>query len=306
MINSKFIGNKISEARKKLNISQAELAQKVSISAQAVSKWERGESMPDIATFSRLATILGVDLNYFADMNAEQTGTISHNEVNKDEVADIKNSHDFRQDLSFNAIDLSNSDFAGVTMLKSRFKVCTLANVNFQGANLTGSAFQVSDAQNTNFNEANLTDCIFSITDLQGAGFDKSVLKGTSFTISGKGAIFSNAKFDGASFSKVDLKGTAFQNCEFRGTTFRLCEMDGMNLANNSFSDVVFEKCSLENLSFEGSILNNVKFLTPWSISNRFYKKLATIKFKGAVIDKITYAQLQKLRVFDLTGVVIG
>jgi uncharacterized protein YjbI with pentapeptide repeats len=306
MINSKFIGNKISEARKKLNMSQAELAQKVAISAQAVSKWERGESMPDIATFSRLATILGVDLNYFADMNAEQTATISQNDVDKEQIAAIKDSPDFRQNLSFNAIDLSNNDFAGVTMLKSRFKVCTLTNVNFQGANLAGSVFQVSDAQNTNFNETNLTDGVFSITDLQGAGFDKSVLKGTSFSISGNGAIFSNAKFDGASFSKVDLKGTAFQNCEFHGTTFRFCEMDGMNLANNTFSDVVFEKCSLENLSFEGATLSNVKFLTPWSITNKYYKMLATIKFKGAVIDKVTYAQLLKLRVFDLTEVVIG
>ncbi|MDD3878119.1 MAG: helix-turn-helix transcriptional regulator, partial [Bacteroidales bacterium] len=55
MLNSKFIGNKISAARKKINLSQAELGIKVSISSQAVGKWERGESMPDIATLNRLA-----------------------------------------------------------------------------------------------------------------------------------------------------------------------------------------------------------------------------------------------------------
>ena len=65
MVNFKLIGNKIAEARKKVNISQAQLAQRLFISSQAVGKWERGESMPDIITFNRLAEILGVDLNYF-------------------------------------------------------------------------------------------------------------------------------------------------------------------------------------------------------------------------------------------------
>lgn len=67
MLNSKSIGNKIAEARKKINLSQNELAQQVSISPQAVGKWERGESMPDITTLNRLAEIFGVDLNYFSD-----------------------------------------------------------------------------------------------------------------------------------------------------------------------------------------------------------------------------------------------
>jgi len=67
MLNSKSIGNKIAAARKKVNLSQADLAQQISISSQAVGKWERGESMPDITTLDRLAEILGVDLNYFSD-----------------------------------------------------------------------------------------------------------------------------------------------------------------------------------------------------------------------------------------------
>src|SRR5512140_341715 len=67
MITTTMIGNKIAEARKKINISQAQLAQLLFISSQAVGKWERGESMPDIITFNRLAEILGVDLNYFSE-----------------------------------------------------------------------------------------------------------------------------------------------------------------------------------------------------------------------------------------------
>ena len=61
------VGKKIAEARKRLNLSQSLLAQKLFISPQAVGKWERGESMPDISTFNNLAIILGVDLNYFSN-----------------------------------------------------------------------------------------------------------------------------------------------------------------------------------------------------------------------------------------------
>lgn len=67
MLNTKMVGNKIAEARKKINISQSELAERLFISAQAVGKWERGESMPDIITFNRLAEVLGADLNYFSE-----------------------------------------------------------------------------------------------------------------------------------------------------------------------------------------------------------------------------------------------
>src|SRR5436189_3316333 len=74
MLNSKSIGNKIAEARKKINLSQAELARQVSISPQAVGKWERGESLPDITTLNRLAEIFGVNLNYFS-YNSQNTET---------------------------------------------------------------------------------------------------------------------------------------------------------------------------------------------------------------------------------------
>ena len=85
MLNTKMIGNKITEARKKINISQAQLAQRLFISSQAVGKWERGESMPDITTFNRLAEILGVDLNYFSEnFQSEATESASENQPDAD------------------------------------------------------------------------------------------------------------------------------------------------------------------------------------------------------------------------------
>jgi DNA-binding transcriptional regulator YiaG len=57
-----FIGSKIAEARKKLNVSQAQLARHLFISPKAAGKWERGESIPDLITLNRLAKITGTDL----------------------------------------------------------------------------------------------------------------------------------------------------------------------------------------------------------------------------------------------------
>ena len=42
------IGNKIKELRLKRNITQEKMANYIGISAQAISKWENGISLPDI------------------------------------------------------------------------------------------------------------------------------------------------------------------------------------------------------------------------------------------------------------------
>lgn len=41
------IGNYISEKRKKQNLTQSELAEKLAVSNKTVSKWECGNCMPD-------------------------------------------------------------------------------------------------------------------------------------------------------------------------------------------------------------------------------------------------------------------
>lgn len=54
------IGRRISELRKKQNMTQMGLADKLGISFQAVSSWERGNTMPDIAKLPELAQIFNV------------------------------------------------------------------------------------------------------------------------------------------------------------------------------------------------------------------------------------------------------
>ena len=53
------IGSRISAQRKKHGLTQEQLADKLSVTAQAVSKWENNQSCPDIATLPKLAEIFG-------------------------------------------------------------------------------------------------------------------------------------------------------------------------------------------------------------------------------------------------------
>jgi len=61
-----IVGLKIAEGREKLGMTQKQLAKLIFISPQAVSKWERGESLPNIFMLGRIGSIIGnTDINYF-------------------------------------------------------------------------------------------------------------------------------------------------------------------------------------------------------------------------------------------------
>lgn len=59
MFNAETVGRNISILRKKRGITQMELSNKLGISFQAVSNWERGVAMPDISNLKQLAKVLG-------------------------------------------------------------------------------------------------------------------------------------------------------------------------------------------------------------------------------------------------------
>ncbi len=63
MFDTMLIGKKIAELRKRKNMTQPELADEMGVSFQAVSNWERGNSMPDISKLSELAEILGTSVD---------------------------------------------------------------------------------------------------------------------------------------------------------------------------------------------------------------------------------------------------
>ena len=55
--------NRLCELRKAHNLSQEELAEKLGVSRQAVSKWERSESSPDTDNLIQLAVLYNISLD---------------------------------------------------------------------------------------------------------------------------------------------------------------------------------------------------------------------------------------------------
>ena len=58
--------------RKQKGLTQAELAEKISYSDKSISKWERGECLPDLAILKQLADFYGITVNDFLN----ETGDI--------------------------------------------------------------------------------------------------------------------------------------------------------------------------------------------------------------------------------------
>lgn len=59
----KQIGVNIAAYRKRAGMTQASLAEKLNYSDKAVSKWERGESVPDVVTLIQLAELFGISVD---------------------------------------------------------------------------------------------------------------------------------------------------------------------------------------------------------------------------------------------------
>lgn len=75
-------GQKISDLRKNKNLTQEELAIRLGVTPQALSKWERGQSLPDVALLADICQMLDVSSDYL--LGVEQT---QHFTENSDESA---------------------------------------------------------------------------------------------------------------------------------------------------------------------------------------------------------------------------
>ena len=77
----KLIGHNIAMYRKRARMTQAGLAEKLNYSDKAVSKWERGESVPDVLTLAQIAEQFGIcvdDLLLDPNVLPEHTGKVQH------------------------------------------------------------------------------------------------------------------------------------------------------------------------------------------------------------------------------------
>ena len=58
ILDSKRMGSFLQMERKKMGMTQSELSEKLSVSPQAVSNWERGETIPEVSVLLDLAETL--------------------------------------------------------------------------------------------------------------------------------------------------------------------------------------------------------------------------------------------------------
>ena len=72
------VGERISELRKRKEISQEKLAEMVGVSRQAVTKWENGNANPDTENLIRLAEIFGVSLDELCGVDSEKPKKINY------------------------------------------------------------------------------------------------------------------------------------------------------------------------------------------------------------------------------------
>ena len=69
------IGEKIAQARREKRLTQEELADRLGVSRQAVSKWESGAALPETDKLARLSGLLGVSCDYLlCDDASEEQG----------------------------------------------------------------------------------------------------------------------------------------------------------------------------------------------------------------------------------------
>ena len=81
------IGKFIAECRKKANLTQMQLAEKLSITDKAVSKWERGVAMPDTSIMLELCDILGISVNEL--LSGEKISMENNNQKNEQLLFDM-------------------------------------------------------------------------------------------------------------------------------------------------------------------------------------------------------------------------
>lgn len=82
------IGKYIASLRKEKNLTQQQLGDKLFVTDKAVSKWERGLSLPDITILEKLAEVLNTDI--YSILQVEKKNSIDIEKILNDERNKIK------------------------------------------------------------------------------------------------------------------------------------------------------------------------------------------------------------------------
>lgn len=92
-----ILADKILNLRKRSGWSQEELADKLAVSRQSISKWESAQSIPDISKLLEMARIFGVSTDYLLRDELEQADATGTDEVPPVPIVTMQEARDYMQ-----------------------------------------------------------------------------------------------------------------------------------------------------------------------------------------------------------------
>ena len=130
------IGNRISKYRREKGLTQEELAAKLGVSSQAVSKWENDASCPDISLLPQLCRTLGI--------STDELLTGNNNEVKLVPVEQRKSLDELTLRVKVNS---AQGDKVRVNLPMSLVKVAMEIGVEFNVSGTGGDALKNVDLE---------------------------------------------------------------------------------------------------------------------------------------------------------------
>lgn len=129
------LGRKIRHLRTKSGLTQAQLADKLNISASTVGMYEQGRREPDSTTLSKICRTLNASGNYVLDLEKdEKNPPLKNSDPEKNEIYSvisefIKNLEK-QENLMFNGEPINNSEKKKITSALKVAAAVTLSDIN--------------------------------------------------------------------------------------------------------------------------------------------------------------------------------
>lgn len=130
MIDFMAVGKKIQLYRKRLNLTQDDLASRLFVTRQALSKWENGSSIPTIDTIIDLSKILGISFEELLCL--DDTIDIDENDIFRGHSRDYVISKMINKELNVNIANVfyQLSPSERIRVLKALKNDSSIANIN--------------------------------------------------------------------------------------------------------------------------------------------------------------------------------
>lgn len=291
MTNYDFIGKKILEGRKQMMLTQAELGSIMSISPQAIGKWERGESLPDVHQLIKLTQVFSVNMEYFTKEVAKNISPDENN--NNPDTRLLRNQKKMNLDRDLSKGNWESFNFSHLVGIAQQISKSNFNNCTFDNLDLLGTSFQYSNIEECSFVGAELSNSIFTTCNFSNSNFTKGILNKSVWLKSNLELCnFSDVDFSLSNFELVNIEKCQFQNAILQHSKF----------LKSNLNQIIFtgklEFCHFERVTFYNVLFKNATLINTFFKDNR---RMKNIRFENCYCDQITY-DLLKLNRANLTG----